>query len=143
MTTSFKFYHDAALTQEITALDPLTATQDTAGVLGAVDKTIYLGSTLTGNKAEANSNPGVDAIVVSIADADVPTGAPASEFKLALTSGGLATAVAGDPLTLSTSITSGVANAVPIYTRRDSALAVAGSYTDVSLTTQTLLETPV
>lgn len=143
MTISFKFYHDAALTQEITALNPLTATQDTAGVLGPVDKTVYLGSVLTGNKVQDDANPGVDPIVVSIIDADALTGAPASEFKLALSAGGLDTAVAGAALTLSTSITSGVANAVPIYTRRDSALTVAGSYTDISLATQTLLETPV
>lgn len=143
MATSFKFYHDAALTSEITVGNPLTATQDTAGILAAVDKTIYLGSTLTGNKAQANSNPGVDAIVVSVTDADAGTGAPATEFKLALSAGGLAGATAGASLTLSTSITSGVANAVPIYTRRDSALTVAGSYTDITLTTQTLLETPV
>jgi len=143
MATSFKFYHDSALTQEITALNPLTATQDTAGILGAVDKTIYLGSTLTGNKAEANSDPGVDAIVVSIVDANAGTGAPATEFKLALSSGGLTSATAGAALTLSASITSGVANAVPIYTRRDSALAVAGSYTDISIETNELLEGPV
>lgn len=143
MTISFKFYHDASLTQEITVGNPLTATQDTAGILGPVDKTVYLGSTLTGNKAQVAADPGVTAIVVSIADADAGTGAPATEFKLALSAGGLDTAVAGDPLTLSTSITSGVASAVPIYTRRDSALTVAGSYTDISLTTQTLLETPV
>jgi hypothetical protein len=143
MAISFKFYHDSALTEEITALNPLTATQDTAGILGAVDKTIYLGSTLTGNKAEANSDPGVDAIVVSIVDANAGTGAPATEFKLALSSGGLTSATAGAALTLSASITSGVANAVPIYTRRDSALAVAGSYTDISIETNELLEGPV
>lgn len=143
MAISFKFYHDAALTSEITALAPLTATQDTAGLLAAVDKTIYLGSTVTGNKAQVQSNPGVTAIEVSIADADPATGAPASEFKLALTAGGLDTATAGAALTLSTSITSGVANAVPIFTRRDSVLAAAGSYTDISLTTQILIETPV
>jgi hypothetical protein len=143
MAISFKFYHDSALTSEITSGNPLTATQDTAGILGPVDKTIYLGSTLTGNEVQAESDPGVDAIVVSIVDADAGTGAPATEFKLALSSGGLASAIAGDPLTLSTSITSGVANAVPIYTRRDSALAVAGAYTDISLSTQTLIETPV
>lgn len=143
MTISFKFYHDSALTQEITSGNPLTATQDTAGILGAVDKTIYLGSTLTGNKAQVNANPGVTAIAVSVVDANAGTGAPATEFKLALSAGGLATATAGAALTLSTTINSGVANAVPVFTRRDSALAVAGSYTDVSLTTQTLLETPV
>jgi len=143
MAISFKFYHDSALTQEITSINPLTATQDTAGLLGAVDKTIYLGSTVTGNKAEANSDPGVDAIVVSVVDANGATGAPTTEFKLALSSGGLSSATAGAALTLSTSITSGVANAVPIYTRRDSALAVAGSYTDITLETNTLFESPV
>lgn len=143
MAISFKFYHDAALTQEITALNPLAATQDTAGVLGPVDTVVYFGSTLAGNKAQVNANPGVDAITISIADSDALTGAPASEFKLALTSGGLATAVAGAALALSATINSGVVNAVPIYTRRDSALTVAGSYTDISLTTQALLETPV
>ena len=143
MTISFQFFHDAALSQEITALNPLTATQDTAGLLGAVDKTIYLGSPLTGNKAQVEANPGVTAIAVSIVDADAGTGAPATEFKLALSAGGLDTATAGAALTLSTSITSGAATAVPIYTRRESVLAVAGAYTDISLTTQTLLETPV
>jgi hypothetical protein len=96
-----------------------------------------------GNKAEANSDPGVDAIVVSIVDANAGTGAPATEFKLALSSGGLTSATAGAALTLSSSITSGVANAVPIYTRRDSVLGVAGSYTDISIETNELLETPV
>jgi len=90
-----------------------------------------------------SSNPGVTAIVVAVVDANALTGAPTSEFKLALSSGGLTTAVAGASLTLSTSILSGVANAVPIYTRRDSALLVAGSYTDITLETQTLIESPV
>lgn len=146
MTISFSFFHDAALTQEITALNPLTATQNTSGGLGPVDKVIYFGSPSTatpGTKAQDASNPGVTAIQVSVVDAASGSGAPATEFKLALSSGGLATAVAGDPLTLSTAVNSGVANAVPIYTRRTSALTVAGSYTDVSLQTQTLQETAI
>ena len=143
MAITLKFYHDSALTSEITALNPLTATQDTAGILGPVDKTIYLGSTLTGNQAEATSDPGVDAVEVSIVDANAGTGAPATEFKLALSSGGLATAIAGAALELSATVLSGVANAVPIYTRRDSALAVAGAYTDITLETNELIETPV
>lgn len=143
MSTSFKFYHDATLTQEITALDPLTATQETTGALGPVDKTIYLGSTNAANKVQAVSNPGVDPIVVSITDANAGTGAPASEFKLALTSGGLATATAGASLNLSNTINGGAVNAVPIYTRRASALATAGSYSDISLDTNSLIETPI
>ena len=143
MAISFTFYHDAALTQPITTLNPLAATQDTAGILGAVDKTIYLGSTLTGNMIQAVSDPGVDAIVVSVVDANGATGAPTTEFKLALSSGGLTSATAGAALTLSHTINSGVANAVPIYTRRDSAIVVAGTYTDISIETNELLEGPV
>lgn len=143
MPISFAFYHDASLTQPITLGDPLTATQSAAGLLGPVDKTIYLGSTESANKVQVAANPGVDAIVVSVVDADSGSGAPATEFKLALSSGGLDSAVAGASLTLSTGINGGVANAVPIYTRRVSAISVAGSYTDVSLATQTLLETPI
>lgn len=143
MAISLKFYHDSALTSEITALAPLTATQETTGALPPVDKTIYLGSTVAGNKFQTNVNPGVDAIVVSVIDAAAGSGAPATEFKLALTSGGLASAVAGAALTLSTTINSGVANAVPIFTRRTSAITVAGSYTDVRLDTQTLAESPL
>lgn|SRR5574340_375026 len=143
MATSFKFYHDAALTQEITSGNPLTATQDTANALAAVDKTIYLGSTNAANKIQAVSNPGVDAISVGIVDADAGTGAPATEFKLALTSGGLATATAGAALNLSATITGGVANAVPIYTRRDSVLGTPGVYTDLTLETNSVIESPI
>ena len=143
MTISFKFYHDAALTSEITSGNPLTATQETSGALGAVDKTIYFGSTVTGNQAEASSDPGVDAITVSIVDADAGTGAPATEFKLALSAGALDSATAGAALSLPVTVESGVANAVPIYTRRTSALAAAGVYADVSLQTNNLDETPV
>lgn len=142
MASSFKFYHDSALTNPIEAGDTLTATQETAGSLGPVDKTIYFGSAVTGNKAQVNANPGVTAIIVSIADSNGATGAPATEFKLSL-SAITGAETPGAALTLSTSVLSGVANAVPIYTRRTSAIAVAGSYTDISLTTQELIESPV
>lgn len=143
MATSFKFYHDSALTSEITSGNPLTATQDTANALPDVDKTIYFGSTVTGNKAQANSNPGVDQIVLSVIDANNTTGSPATEFKLALSSAALASAVAGASLNLGLTVNSGVANAVPIYTRRNSVLGTAGTYTDLSLETNVLIETPV
>lgn len=143
MTITYKFFHDSSLTQEITALDPLTATQETSGALGPVDKTVYLGSVASGNKAEASSDPGVDPIVVSVVDTASGSGAPASEIKLALSSGGLSTAVAGAALTLATEILSGVGNAVPIYVRRASALTVPGAYTDIQLQTNNLNEGPV
>ena len=142
MAITLKFYHDSALTSEITALNPLTATADTAGGLPAVDKTIYLGSTATDMQFQASSDPGVDPITVDIVDANAGTGSPDTQFKLALSSGGLASAVAGASLELSHTILSGVANAVPIYTRRTNTLTTAGSYTDLTLETNTVIESP-
>lgn len=143
MATSFKFYHDSALTSEITSGNPLTATQVTSGALPYVDKTIYFGSTATGMKAQVTSDPGVTAIAVSISDADGGTGSPSTEIKLASSPAGLAGATAGAALTLTTQVLSGVSNAVPISVRRASVLTVAGAYTDLTLVTQDLTETPV
>lgn len=143
MPISFKFYHDSGLTQEITSANPLTATQDISGGLPAVDKVIYFGSTVSTNKAQATSNPGVDAIVVSLTDANTLSGSPTSEFKLALSAGGLAGAVAGASLSLSATVNGGVANAVPIHTRRSTALTTVGAYTDISLQTNSLTETAI
>lgn len=147
-STTFGFFHDSALTQPISSPDvpadpKLTATQDTANVLAAVDKVIYLGSTSTTTKLQAASNPGVDAITVTPVDANAGTGAPATEFKLALSSGGLAGATAGAALILSATITGGVANAIPIYTRRDSVLTTPGNYTDITLESNSVVEVPI
>lgn len=139
MATTFGFFHDSALTNPIEAGDTLTATQ--GGGLGAVDKTIYFGSPASGTKAQVNANPGVTGIEVSIADANAGTGAPATEFRLSL-SPITGAETPGAALTLSHTVLSGVANAVPIYTRRTSALTTAGSYTDISLTAQELIELP-
>jgi hypothetical protein len=143
MAITFKFYHDAALTQEITSGNPLTAAQDTANLLAAVDKTIYFGSTVSGNKVQTITNPGTDPVIISVVDANAGSGAPATEFKLGLSTGARDAATAGAALTLSHTINSGVGNAVPIYTRRDSVLTVAGTYTDITLETNSLIETPV
>ena len=140
MVITFKFFHDLAMTQEITSLNPLTATQDTSGATGPVDKTIYFGSVASGNKAQASSDPGTDPIVISVVDAASGSGAPATEFRLSL-SAITGAETPGAALTLSATINSGTA--VPIYTRRESALGVAGTYTDISLKTNSLDETPV
>ena len=141
MAISFKFYHDAALTQEINLGNPLAATQDVAGALPPVDKIIYLGSTIAANKVQAVSNPGVDPIIVSVVDAAPGSGAPSTEFRLSL-SPITGAETPGAALTLSHTIIGSTADKVPIYTRRDSILATAGSYTDVSLQTNSLIETP-
>jgi hypothetical protein len=141
MTISFKGYHDAALTQEINIGAKLTGTH-VVGATDPTDKTIYLGSTTTGNKLQAVSSPGTDPVVVSVADANAGTGAPASEFRLSL-SPITGAETPGASLTLSHTLLSGVANAVPIYTRRTSALGVAGAYSDITLQTNAVVEAPV
>lgn len=138
--TSFRFYHDAALTQEIVAGNTLTATQG-AG-LAAVDQTIYLGSATADKKLQADSDPGVDPVIVSVVDAAAGSGAPATEFRMSL-SPITGAETPGAALTLSHTLLSGTANKVTIYTRRTSALTVAGVYTDLSLDSNAVVELPV
>lgn len=143
MPFTFGFFHDSALTTPINASSKLVATQNSEGTLPATDTIIYFGSAATARKVRDAASPGVAQIFVSIADSATGSGAPATEFKLALSSGGLSSAAAGALLQIGTTILSGVSNAVPIYTRRTSALTTVGVYTDITLTTQSLLETPV
>lgn len=137
MATTWKFYHDAALTQEITALNPLTALQDTAGGIGAVDKVIYLGSTTASRKLQAASNPGVDPVVVSVVDTAAGSGAPDTEFLLSI-SPITGAETPGAPVNLSHTLFSGTSNAIPIYTRRVSAITVVNTYTDLQLQTNSV-----
>jgi hypothetical protein len=141
MTITFKGYHDAALTEEIDSGN----THHTTHVVGATDPTdkiVYFGSTVSGKKLQAASNPGTDPVVVSVVDANAGTGAPASEFRLSL-SPITGAETPGAPLILSATLLSGVANAVPIYTRRVSALNVSANYLDISLDTNAITESPV
>lgn len=140
--TSFGFFHDSALTQPIEAGTELSGTH-VSGVGTPIDTLIYFGSPYAGLKLQMASAPGVAPIIISIADANAGTGSPASEVKLALSSGGLASATGGASLTLSHTVLSGTANAVPIYTRRTSALAASGYDTDLSLNANGVLEFPV
>lgn len=142
MAISFRAYHDSALTQEITSANPLTGTH-LVGATDPVDKVIYIGSTATDMKLQTDASPGVNPVVVSVYDSASGSGAPTTEFKLALSSGGLAGATAGASLNLSHTLLSGVANAVPVHVRRTSALNVAGGYTDVSLRVTGVTESPV
>jgi len=113
---TFGFYMDAALT------DPYDAGTDFVGpFIGEtfpIDSVIYFGSTDTGRKVQADSDPGVDNLVVNLVDAAAGSGVETTDFKLATTSGGLDSAVAGDPLDLGvTQLVGGVGNAVAIHVR--------------------------
>lgn len=137
MPMTFKFYSDAALTTEITA--PLAFSQSTPSPT-ASDKVVYLGSIASGKTAEAASDPGVDPILVSIIDAAPGSGSQANDVKLALTSGGLATATAGASLNVGPQILSGSAHAVEIHIRVLDSTGGVGTNTDLSLETNYLVE---
>jgi hypothetical protein len=137
MAVSLKFYEDSSLTTEITSV---TINQLADGSTGDVNKLVYLGSTVDTSTFEATSDPGVDQIEITIEDASPGSGVQASNIKLALSSGGLDSATAGDPLDVGTSIDGGVANAVPIYIRSDTP-AISNSSTEITLETNDITET--
>lgn len=140
MAITLDFFDDAGLT---TPSASIGATQADDGTSSAVDRVVYLGSTAAGKKFQADSNPGADQVVVSITDSAGSSGLAPTAIKLATTAGSLNTAVAGASLSLGTQVLSGIANKVPIYVRIDTPAVPSGTYTDLSLTTNTLIEIDV
>lgn len=131
----FAIYHDAALTQPANGANKLVCPQASDGSTGAYDTSVYVGSTDTAGSKQlrAASNPGVAQLQIAPVDAAGGSGSPATDIKLSLSAGGLATATGGAALNLGTTILSGVANAVRVYVRvTDSTHAVATN-TDISL----------
>lgn len=139
MAITFGFFTDSALTTALSG--NLVAQQNADGSSDPVDFTLYLGSTTASRKIEADSDPGVANIAISVVDSASGSGHPATEVKLATTLGGLDTATGGDPLTLGTSILSGSGNAQVVYVRVDDTTGVIGNSTELSITTNTLRET--
>ena len=135
MTISLKFYADAALTTELTGLSYVRAAD---GSSGNDDRVVYLGSTVSSKTFTPVSGSN---ITVSVADSATGAGVPATAVRLATTQAGLAAATPGAALTLPASMTSGPANALPVWVRLLTGALVAGSYTDISLTTNNLAET--
>jgi hypothetical protein len=141
MAISFKFFHDANLTSEITSGNPITCTQNELGSLDPTQKQVWFGSTATGTQAQVDADPGVDSIVIDVVDANAGTGQPDTAVKLATSQGGLASATAGASLdTGATAVQSGTANAYTFWIEIDPSVLTAGTYTDLSLATQTLRE---
>lgn len=67
----------------------------------------WVGTPNTGQKIQADSDPGVDPIQISIVDAQAGTGVDELDMKLALSEAGLSGAVAGDPVDLPATINYG------------------------------------
>lgn len=136
MATALKFYSDATLT---TVLTTKTINQLADGSSPNADMVVYLGSTNASATYQANSNPSVDQIVLSIADSAPSSGIEVTNIKLATSLLGLDVAVAGDPLSLGTEILGGVANLVEVYIRSDTPV-LATTNTDITINTNEIIE---
>ena len=137
MALSFGFFSDPALTTPISAR--LQLIQDASAPVAA-DKVVYFGSRLAGRVCKAGSNPGVDPVVLSVVDSASGGGSPAGDVRLALSSGGLASAGGGQPLNLPAVVAGGQAGAVAVYVRVLDSTGASGIHVDLSLLTGVLKE---
>ena len=135
MSLTFKFFADAGLTSELaTGGDTIVETTDYH------DRVIYFGSNATGATLQAASSPGTDPIAIAPDDADEEAAPAVSNIALSLSAVGLDTATPGAALNIGTTVSSGVASAVPIYVRTLRGALTAGTYTGLSLTTNAVVE---
>lgn len=133
---SFGFYSDAGLTV------PIATLRHYSTQVG--DRLVYFGSPNAAKKLVDATSPEVANLNVSIIDDDTGAGLPASAYKLALTSGGLSSAVGGAALSLGTVVMGGVGGAKPVHIRISTTAGVTGEdYTDIGLEVQNTAEADV
>jgi hypothetical protein len=132
---SFGFFQDSGLTQPIVGNYQIGE--------GTNDYRFYLGCTDASKKLQDAASPGVTALEIDIADANPGSGPETSWVKLALTQGGLSTAVAGASLSVGTTILGGAASAVPFWVRIGNTLSGVTSSIDLSLAITGVKEFPV
>lgn len=140
MAATYDYFHDAALTRPVTAIDPLRATISTDASRPTHDLVMYLGSPAAGKRARAESNPGVDTIITSVMDAGMGYGLPATFITLAASAGGLDAATPGAALDHGiATLLSGAGNAVAVH-MRFGPYATPRQSTDVYPACNTLIE---
>jgi len=128
MTEIAHVYKDAGLTE---IFNDATDTLATAAINGGSGTGVfYVGTPTTGTKIEDATNPGVDQIVVSVADATPGSDVEASHIKLALTEAGLSSATGGASLNLGTVINYG--SPVAVWFQWDNSTGNA-TYPDISI----------
>lgn len=136
--STFNFFTNAGLT--LVFGGTLTIPQNVDGSSGPVDTQFWLGSTASGKTLQADSDPGVDQIVISVTDSSPSTGNPTTDVKLSTTQGELASATPGEPLNLGTSVLSGVGTAQTFWIRVEDSTNVVGVSTELHFTTNLLRE---
>jgi len=147
MALTFKLFTDAALTTE--QAGDLVATQAADGSSSPIVFSLYFGSLGSAGadtddrKLEAESDPGVDDVLLQIVDSTPGVDHLPTEVKLALTAVGLSSATPGAPLVLGTTVLSGTLNALTIWIEVDDATGVVGTLADLSFDTVLVRETDV
>lgn len=133
MAETFKFYADAALTTELTQVLADSISHEFP---------VYFGSVAADKQVQASSDPGVDQITVTPADANPGTGHEVAEVKFALLQGDLDAATAGAGVNLGVTIASGVGNAAVFWVRlTDATSAAPGVDNDLSFDLNSIDET--
>lgn len=136
MAITWNWYADAGLAVPLTTL---SVQQSNAQPYKTAK--VYFGSTATGKTLRADSNPGVDAIVVSLVDAAPASGLEPTDVRMALSEAGLASAVPGDPVSIGTTLSSGAGGAVVLWLRFFGSALALQLHTDLKLQTNALAET--
>lgn len=137
MTITFKFYHDAAGTQEITSGNPIFSSDEMGSPVPA-DKQIWFMSLSTGRRIKVKANPGVAQISINVHDLGSGGTEPSTAVKLATSQAGLAAATGGAALNIGTQVNSLAANAVTFWCRLTNAVAADSSNTNLELKTNEL-----
>ena len=139
MTISLAFFLDQNLTMPITST--LDFEQAVDGSTGPEVRVIYLGSTASNRKYEAEINSGVSPIMLSIIDNQIGGGQGLRSIKLALDPNDLINVAPGEALALSATLLSGITNVIPIYVQIEDQTGIVGTDTSLSLATNTIVET--
>ncbi len=137
---AFDIFTDTALTTP--APSPLQFSHNSDFSDNPQDTQFFLGSLTASVKIEADSNPGVDNIVISVADTTPSNSHEVTEIKLATTQGGLTAATPGASLTVGTVVNSGAANDFEFWMRVTNAIATVGTVTQLSISTNNVRELP-
>jgi len=135
---AFAFYTDSGLVNELVSNLIFTQPSDHSSLPG--DQIIYLGSNDTDREIGADNDYGVDQIVVTPTDGDPGNNHEKEEITLSLDAAGLDVNVAGDPLNLGLTISSGVGFQVAVHIRVRDATSAIGVSTELSLQTNSLRE---
>jgi hypothetical protein len=135
---SFSFHVDSGLVTPETSRTVIEVIGD-----GYVDIRTTLGDPDAAYKWQAASNPGVDAIEVTVDDTNPAGGMTTSMVKLALTPSGLAGATAGAPLAVGNTVFGGDANAVEVWVRVSTGLVAETTLSDLRLLTTEVVRVPV